>query len=178
MLLLLIAPFIALSLIYLLLYTPIDYIYYRKSRFYKDTRKKYIWLSGKLYTVKLYEIIRAHNLPIEYHEVKSSTYTNFGYFLYKDALIIHDLKPVFNEESNTWEAEASDRYSSLEKIAAEYIQEFNELIKGGIAKKALVFVDSVKITKNSPLKLSNCELLPIDNSNPAPALKNYIANSP
>ena len=90
-------PFFLLYLLFKLLWTPFDYIKYKKSRYQKDFPHKYTWLREPHRDNAPYTVIKENALPVEY--IKWSEYYDFsGYFLYKDILLDFSEPFFFDEE--------------------------------------------------------------------------------
>ena len=101
-------PIVCIILLLLLLWTPIDYIKYKFSRYYKDTKEKYSWMCAVSCYVRLYDLIKKENLPIEYHRCNDSHVTGYGYFVYKDVLILNDYELSYDPEKQIWLVEIED----------------------------------------------------------------------
>lgn len=83
--------------------TPFDYIAYRRSHFYKDFKQKYRMFVCAAPEYRLYNLIRKHNLPIQYIPKDASAPSLGGFFLYKHTLIVHDLQQLqFDHKTNRW----------------------------------------------------------------------------
>lgn len=83
--------------------TPFDYIAYCRSYFYKDFKQKYRMFVCASPEYRLYNLIRKHNLPIQYIPKDAASPSLGGYFLYKRTLIVHDLQQLqFDPKSNRW----------------------------------------------------------------------------
>ena len=59
-------PFLLLVLVVCILYTPIDYIKFKRSAYQKDFPRKYKWLCGRHVDNRIYTIIKENDLPISY----------------------------------------------------------------------------------------------------------------
>ncbi len=86
-----------------LLRTPFDYIAYRRSPFYKDFRQKYRMFVCAAPEYRMYNLIRKHNLPVQYIPRNSEAPSLGGWFVYRHTLIVHDLQQLrFDEKSMRW----------------------------------------------------------------------------
>ncbi len=127
---------------WLLIITPFDYFQYKRTRFYKDTREKYAWLCMKSDYIKLYDLIKNANLPIDYYRCKDVPVTGYGYFVYKDTLILNDYEPFFDEEKNTWMVEIEDAYIDIKDDVQNTVDSCNALLKKAVCTKAILLIDS------------------------------------
>ncbi len=90
-------PFFLLYLLFKLLWTPFDYIKYKKSRYQKDFPHKYTWLREPHTDNAPYTAIKENALPVEYIKW-SEDYNLSGYFVYKDILLDFTEPFFFDEE--------------------------------------------------------------------------------
>lgn len=94
-------PFALLFLVGCILYTPIDYVKFKRSAYQKDFPTKYKWLWSIHTDNDVYTIIKENNLPISYLRFQGY-YESAGYFLYKD-VSLNFFKPFFfDEEKEEW----------------------------------------------------------------------------
>lgn len=94
---------VLLSALLSVLRTPFDYIAYRRSYFYQDFKQKYRMFVCAAPEYRLYNLIRKHNLPIQYIPKDAAAPSLGGFFLYKHTLIVHDLQQLqFDTKSNRW----------------------------------------------------------------------------
>ena len=111
---LLFLPLILLSIIGFLVFTPIDFVRYKRMAYYKDTRTKYhLFISLSPY-VQLYNAVKKSALPIDYHPSDADFCEGYGFFTYKDTLILNDIAPHFDKKENRWTVEINDEYVSLQ----------------------------------------------------------------
>ncbi|MDD2362560.1 MAG: hypothetical protein PHH84_06345 [Oscillospiraceae bacterium] len=169
-------PFFLLICICFLLYTPIDFIRYRKTRYYKDTKEKYTWLSTVSYYVRLYDIIKNADMPIEYFRCTEVSLNGYGYFIYKNILIFNNYELCYDSEINAWTVEIEDEYIRVEEAVKQDIQNFNEFMKVDVADRAVILVDNEEIFEGVLPEIENCEVLLTSQSGTATALQNFIAN--
>ena len=90
-------PFFLLYLLFKLLWTPFDYIKYKKSRYQKDFPHKYTWLREPHTDNAPYTAIKENDFPVEYIKW-SEDYNLSGYFVYKDILLDFTEPFFFDEE--------------------------------------------------------------------------------
>ena len=144
---LLLLPFFVIFTILIMLYLPFDYIKYKKSKYYKDTHKKYEWLAGMTDEVKFYDFIKDNNLDIEHITVKTKELENVSYFVYKDILIVTDALPYFSEKKGKWlviadeNEESEDNDYTLEDYLNIYLDEFNQQVENKICEKVVALLD-------------------------------------
>lgn len=92
-----------LSALWAFLKTPIHYIAYKRSNFFKDFKRKYRLFICVNPDYRMYNLIRKHNLPIQYIPSNPQQPEDGGYFVYKRTLIIHNLTQVeYRENINKW----------------------------------------------------------------------------
>lgn len=126
-LLFLLFPFLLLLLIGSLLYTPIDFIKFKRSRHQKDFPRKYTWLCGRHPDNAAYTVTKERNLPVTYLQNNNPELT--GVFLYKHT-VLHFSNPFFfDDKKNEWlfwphaEDEEADEDAKTEEI--EEVEEDN-----------------------------------------------------
>ena len=128
-------PIVILFLLGLLIITPFDYLKYKKSRYYKDTKEKYSWLCTSSYYIKFYDLIKKADLPIDYYRCDYVPITGYGFFVYKDMLILNDYEPCFDEEKNIYDYKmfVQELELAFESFLPKISSPFKvELISGGI----------------------------------------------
>ena len=81
--------------------TPIDFIRYRRSAFYRDTHHKYDLFLGTTTWIRLYEIMRRDNLPLDFH-LHSTDEDTTGYFRYRDTLLALDWPMEYAPNQQKW----------------------------------------------------------------------------
>ena len=94
-------PFILLLLIGCILYTPIDYIKFKRSAYRKDFPRKYKWLCGRHVDNRIYTIIKENNFPISYLRFYDD-YELAGDFLYKDIALNFSQPFFFDDKREEW----------------------------------------------------------------------------
>ena len=170
----LLLPVIVLSLFGLLIITPFDFLKYRKSRYYKDTKDKYSWLCTSSYYIQFYDIIKNENLPIDYYRCENAPVTGYGFFVYKDILILNDYEPCYDEEKNVWLVEMEDEYVDIKVDVENAIQRCNELLKNDVCKRAVVLMDEDLYEQHPDVKYDGIEFLPVRNNLDVEAIKTLI----
>lgn len=163
-------PIILLIAIIFLIHTPFDYIKYRRTRYYKDTKEKYRWLAGMTNFICLYDAIREADLPIQYHTCTDGC----EYLLYKNILILNEYAPCYDSDRNILTVEIEDEYVNIEDAVAKDIEDCNESMQADICRRALVLVDNDELSEHEPIELANCTIVPIGDEGIAETLRKYI----
>ncbi len=166
-------PVVILFLLWLLIVTPIDYFKYKRTRYYKDTKEKYSWLCTSSYYITLYELIKKENLPIDYYRC-NDMFAGYGFFVYKDIIILNDYELCYDEERNIFTAEIEDEYVDIRDDVENTINECNKLLKKDVCKKAIVLIDKELFNEHPDVKYENIEFLPADDSFDIDAIKTFI----
>ena len=94
-------PLLLLVLIGSILYIPIDYVKFKRSRYQKDFKTKYTLWSGVHADNKAYTAIKENDLPVEYIKPHSA-YDLKGYFIFGDTLLVFDEPFFFEKEEGKW----------------------------------------------------------------------------
>ena len=108
--------YLLIAILFLLLtviITPFDYMKYKRTRYYKDTKERYTWLCTSSHYIGFYEMIKKANLPIDYYRYDNIPVAGYGYFVYKDTLILSDYDPCYDEDGNIWQVMVEDEYVDL-----------------------------------------------------------------
>lgn len=167
----LLIPVMCIFLIVLLIGTPFDYIKYRSSRYYKDTKEKYSWLCTTSYYISLYNLIKKENLPIAYYRCTDVPLTGYGYFVYQDMLLLNDYEPCYDEEKQTWLVEVEDEYVDLESEVEAVRARCNQRLGREVCKKAVVLIDKELLEAHPNAQYETIRLLPVSDSCDVDALK-------
>ena len=167
-------PLILLFFVWLLLTTPIDYIRYKRSRYYKDTKEKYPWLYSTSYYLKFYDAVKNADLPIDFYRFKENGITGYGYFVYKDILILNDYEPCFDDEKGIWLVEIEDEYVDIKDDVYSAIDSCNELIGDTVCKRAVIMIDKDLYEEHPDVNYENIEFLPVKNHFDIEAIKTII----
>ncbi len=163
-------PIILLIAIIFLIHTPFDYIKYRRTRYYKDTKENYRWLAGMTNFICLYDAIREADLPIEYHKCPDGC----EYLLCKDILILNEYAPCYDSDRNIWTVEIEDEYVNIDDAVAKDIGDCNKSMQTDACRRALVLVEDDELSEHEPIELTNCTIVPIREVGIAEALRKYI----
>ena len=115
--------FLLLYLLFKLLWTPFDYIKYKKSRYQKDFPHKYTWLREPHTDNAPYTAIKENALPVEYIKW-SEDYNLSGYFVYKD-ILLDFTEPLFFDEEGKISLRLPDENESEETTDDETSEEKN-----------------------------------------------------
>ncbi len=156
-------PIVVLFLLGLLIITAFDYMKYKKSRYYKDTNEKYSWLCTSSYYIKFYDMIKKENMPIDFYRSDDVPITGYGFFVYKDILILNDYEPCYDEEKNIWLVEIEDEYIDIKEDVKNAINRCNELLKDNRCDKAVVLIDKDLYEQHPNVKYENIQFIPVSN---------------
>jgi hypothetical protein len=78
---------------------PVDYIRYKRSAYYRDTKKRYRFLAALGQNFTLYNVIRRAALPIRFYCHPTEKSIEHGWVLYDGTLICPSKEPfVYDEE--------------------------------------------------------------------------------
>lgn len=168
----LVFPLAILFLLGLALYTPIDYVKYKRSAYYKDRGEKYTWLCASASYLGIYEVIKKHGLPISFYKGEAEDFTGYGFFVYKDVLIVGDLLDLsVDEERKIFTTETDDEYVDIASEVEADIKEVNKLLGEDRVKTAAVLVDRDLLEENPEISYEGFELIPLVYSNYLDALR-------
>ena len=167
-------PIVVLFLLGLLIITPFDYLKYKKTHYYKDTKEKYSWLCMSSYYIKFYDMIKNENLPIDFYRCDYAPITGYGFFVYKDTIILNDYDPCYDEEHNVWQVEIEDEYVDLAEDVRKTIDQCNELLKAEVCKRAVVLIDKDLFAQHPDAKYENISFLPVSNDLDVDAIKTIL----
>ena len=133
-------PIVVLMVLFLLLYTPIDFVRYCFSNRRKEMkqlygkRAKYSWIVTLTDHYRMFELIAKNNLPILFIPACENP-CQYGYFYYNQTLFLHDVVPHFDVESGNWyilqDHDESNLYGYIEAEREDFQKctGFNENIK-------------------------------------------------
>ena len=170
-------PVALIFLLGLLIITPFDYLKYKRTQYYKDTHEKYSWLCTSSCYINLYDSIKKENLPIEYYRCDYSPITGYGYFVYRDTLILNDYEsdePYYDTEKNIWTVKVEDEYIDIREDVEGTIERCNDLLKSEVCKRAIVLIDSEIYSEHPDVKYEKFDFLPVNDNNDIKALKAII----
>lgn len=131
-------------LIVLLVKTISDYIKYKKSRYYHDTHEKYSWMCASSDYITFYNAVKAAGVPVEYYRNNQIKEAGYGYFVYKDTLLICDYDSdsvYFDKEREEWFAYDAKDCVLLESEIKKEIEAVNELLGENRCSKAIIFIE-------------------------------------
>lgn len=160
--LLLFSPFILiLFAVFIVVLTIINYIKYKKTSYYKDTKERYSWLCADSAHISFYNDIKKSELPIDYYRDKNIKTAGYGYFVYRDILIIRDFDNViyFDSEQNEWFIYEEHGENLLKEKVEEEIKKANEFFGENRCNKAIVFLDAEVFDETSENHYENFEFL-------------------
>ena len=158
----LVTPLVLLFALGLVLYIPVDYVRYRRSAFFRDTRQKYEFLSGGTLWVRLYNAMRAEELPLDFylHSTKEVTY---GYFRYKNTLLVLDYPAEYDPNSKEWfvcyDQDDKEACTPLAEALETEVEGFNEIVGEKRCDRAVLLVDRSQIRDEDIPYLEGCALL-------------------
>ena len=169
-------PFIVLLLLIMLILTPFDYFKYKMSRYYKDTKEKYSWFCSETYHIRLYNQIKKENLPIDYYRCEDAPITGYGFFVYKDTLIIYDYVLYYDTETLKWlvESEDGENYAEIQDTAEAEIERCNEYLKDNVCKKAAILINMEVFEEQPAPEYENIRFITVKNNRDIEPLKELI----
>ena len=177
-------PIAVLMVLFLLLYTPIDFVRYyfsnrrREMKRLYGKRAKYSWIVTLTSHYGIFELIAKNNLPILFIPACENP-CQYGYFYYNQTLFLHDVVPHFDVESGNWyivqEHDQSDLsgYIEAEREHFHKCTGFNENIKCErvvfLVKENDVYDEEKNIAENSDF------ILTYNKKNFAEKIKGFIS---
>jgi hypothetical protein len=167
-------PFVFILLFLLVLYTPIDYLRYKKTFYYKQIKEKYTWLCGGSTYIKVYDLVQKNKLPIDFYRNKAVSTTGYGWFKFQDCLLLVDYNICYDEELCEWVVNfGDDEPAPLESVAVGEIDAFNTKFGKNI-EKAVVLIDEEIYNDIVKYYFSDIVFLKIENEKYLPALKDFL----
>lgn len=162
-------PFFLLYLIFKVLYTPFDYIKYKRSRYQKDFPHKYTWLREPHVDNEAYTTIKESGLPIEYVRLFQD-YDLPGRFVYKDTLLWFYPSVFFDKDKKQWlwwlgdktteeesqkceededdlEIENTDDCLSVEELKSFILDEMNNGVPTHKCRRVVFFYEGKKVKR-------------------------------
>ena len=94
-------PICLLLFIGAILYTPIDFIKFKRSTYQKDFPRKYKWLCGRHTDNGIYTTIKENNLPVTFLKFYED-YELSGDFVYKDIVLNFSQPFFYDEKKEEW----------------------------------------------------------------------------
>ena len=119
-------------------------------------------------------MIKNEKLPIDFYRCDYAPITGYGFFIYKDILILNDYEPSYDEEKNVWLVEIEDDYIDIKVDVENVIDRCNELLKADVCKKAVVLIDNDLYEQHPNVKYEKIEFLPVSNDFDVEAVKTLI----
>ena len=170
-------PLALLFLLGFLATTPFDYFKYKKTQYYKDTHEKYSWFCTQTYYVKLYNLIKSENLPIDYFRDKTDDFTGYGYFIYKDILILSDYNIRYDSKKNIWIVDDDDDedINIIDDVESN-IKQCNKFLENNICKRAAILINEDILIEYPAPNYENLTFIPISNDDTLSALKKLITS--
>lgn len=118
-------PLMILILVGQVLYTPIEYVKFKKSRYQQDFPRKYSLWCGVHLDNEVYTIVKENDLPVEYIKW-SEDYGLHGYFVSGDVLLNFTEPFFFDEQKKTWllwPGNAENANDEAEDVDVEHVGE-------------------------------------------------------
>lgn len=166
--------FSPIILILFLIKTVSDYFKYKKSRYYRDTHEKYTWMCASSEYVVFYNAVKAAELPVEYYRNNQIKEAGYGYFVYKDTLLICDYDSdsvYFDKEREEWFAYDAKDCVLLESEIKKEIEAVNEFLGENRCSKAVIFIESSMLEGVPEKHYELIEFSPVSERDLASALK-------
>ena len=120
-------------------------------------------------------LIKKENLPIEYHRCNDSRVTGYGYFVYKDVLILNDYELSYDPEKQIWLVEIKDEYIDIEIEVEAVRARCNQQLGSEVCKQSVVLVDEELLKEHPDVTYEHIDLLPVSGSCEIDALKQLIS---
>lgn len=120
-------PLMILILVGQVLYTPIEYLKFKRSRYQQDFPRKYSLWCGVHPDNEVYTLIKENDLPIEYIKWNED-YDLHGYFVSGDVLLNFTEPFFFDEQSETWllwPGNSEKENDEVEDVDVEHVGEDN-----------------------------------------------------
>ena len=162
-------PIAVLMVLFLLLYTPIDFARYCFSNRRKEMKRlygkraKYSWIVTLTDHYRIFELIAKNNLPILFVP-ECENPCQHGYFYCNQTLFLHDVVPHFDAENGNWyivqDHDESDLYGYIEAEKENFHKctGFNENVKCErvifLVKEKDVYDDEKNLIENSDFILT------------------------
>lgn len=180
LLLILCTPLFLLLGLGLLVFLPVDYVKYRRSLYYRDTKQKYQWFANTATFTRLYDAAKTAQLPIAYLPDPGDNLAD-NHLYYKNTLILWDWTPQFDEEQMAWFALPPSReYSgdAVEDITAMFqleMADFNKLPGHPPCNRAVMLVPRTDLSDVDIAHLGDVDfILAYDKRQEAEALRKLV----
>ncbi len=152
-------PLVLVMALIVLIFIPFDYLFYKRTRFCKDTGKKYFFTASVADHVRLYNKIKAENLPIEYYPYEERR--GLGYFICNNTLLIPDY-PFYDEKQGGWfmtdDEYGKDAVPLLTAVEKE-LSECNRFFKEERCTKTVVFVYEFELKDYPGVETPLCKMI-------------------
>ena len=119
-------------------------------------------------------MIKNENLPIEFYRCYYAPITGYGFFVYKDFLILNYYELCYDEEKNIWLVEIDDEYIDIKIDVENAIDGCNELLKNDTCKKAVVLIDKDIFEEHPNVQYENIHFLPVSSDLDVEAVKTLM----
>ena len=140
-------PFLVVIIVLL----PFDYVKYKRSVYYKSTKKKYTFFAASSQNFKLYNKINEHALPIRFLHHPTEKSMVEGWFVFEKTLIIVNVFSFeYDQNSGKWSFSIEDEESeesarvllSIDEYIETEIEEVNKALNEEICDKVVVLIDA------------------------------------
>ncbi|MBQ7132346.1 MAG: hypothetical protein IJO29_07205 [Oscillospiraceae bacterium] len=171
--------FLIIIFVGMILSTPIDFIRYRMSAYYKNTKEKYSWhVTSFSPYYRIYNIIHKHNLPVEYVRNAENPVDRYGYFIYNNSLILPDCCWEYTDEKGWWFFEDDEDGNEIEIHAQSYvdecIEEYNNFSGMNTCNFAYILTNNSDIPENAVTQFKNHRIITYKDDDILSALKAII----
>ena len=179
LLLIILAPVILLMA---LVGTPIDFIRYRRSAFYHDTQHKYILHTGNTMWIRLYEIMRRDDLPLNFH-LWSTKEEIRGYFRCRDTLLVLDHPLAYAPNLQEWlvlyHPDDHEPCTPLSEVRELALENFRQKTRVSDCRRVVLLADLNDIPAEDHPHLAECpDILPYRGKKDLPrAIKAWIEST-
>lgn len=173
----LILPIIILFFLVCLVYLPIDWLRYLHSFYYKNTKEKYHLFGGLSSYFRLYNTIAQNQLPIAFYRDTDIEINSYGYFVYKNVMIINDYTFAYDEESKTVLFSQDDDWVTFEeKIAIEELKQCNKLLGEDVCNCVVFLIDNKEIPEDVRLEFGQYRFKKTKQKDCLSALRDIISD--
>lgn len=159
--------------------TPIDFIRYRRSAFYRDTHHKYDLFLGTTTWIRLYEIMRRDNLPLDFHLWSTKEETS-GYFRCRDTLLVLDHLLAYAPNLQEWlvlyHPDDHEPCTPLSEVRELALENFRQKTRVSDCRRVVLLADINDIPEEDHPHLAECpDILPYDGKKDLPgAIKAWV----
>lgn len=128
---------------------PFDYIKYKRSLYYKNTKEKYTFFAASTPNFEIYNEINKHNLPIRFIHHPEEKSIVYGWFVFEKTLIIVNAYNFeYDSESENWifsvesDEEENQVILSVDEYIETEIEDINKALNDKVCDKAVVLICS------------------------------------